>query len=202
MSAVFMNDPWLHQPIFSHQNIGDRHQSYFFLSFYGWFYEFYLFLSLNPNSTIIVNVVGNCLVRLLFCSNSLYYIWKNIPESKQHKQALLTLKKSLLWIILKSSQEPRVQQHSSVSLFVFQQTMFGCWVQSDDCNRRGKSRRNAVRPLCLSYSLILLTLSLCCVRQDKHAGHSYPSSWCPTREFPCVSIRDFQPMPSLVHFSV
>lgn len=59
-----------------------------------------------------------------------------------------------------------------LSLFVFLQTVIGCWMPSDDCNRRGKSRRNAVQPLCLSYSLILLTLSLCCVRQDKQTGHS------------------------------
>lgn len=73
---------------------------------------------------------------------------------------------------VKSYQELSVQLHSSVSLFVFLQTMIGCWVRSDDCNRRGKSRRNAVQPLCLSYSLILLTLSLCCVKQDKQTAHS------------------------------
>lgn len=68
--------------------------------------------------------------------------------------------------------EPSVRLHSSLSLFVFLQTAIGCWTPSDDCNRRGKSRRNAVQPLCLSYSLILLTLSLCCGRQDKQTGHS------------------------------
>lgn len=73
---------------------------------------------------------------------------------------------------VKSYQELSVRLHSSLSLFVFLQTVIGCWMPSDDCNRRGKSRRNAVRPLCLSYSLILLTLSLCCVRQDKQTGHS------------------------------
>lgn len=73
---------------------------------------------------------------------------------------------------VKSYQELSVLLHSCLSLFVFLQTAIGCWTPSDDCNRRGKSRRNAVQPLCLSYSLILLTLSLCCGRQDKQTGHS------------------------------
>lgn len=85
---------------------------------------------------------------------------------------------------MKSYQELSVGLHSSLSLFVFQQTMIGCWVRSDDCNRRGKSRRNAVQPLCLSYSLILLTLSLWCVRQDKQAGHSCLIRHQPTAAFP------------------
>lgn len=68
---------------------------------------------------------------------------------------------SILWNLHRS-----VGLHSSLSLFVFLQTAIGCRVASDAWNRRGKSRGNAVQPLCLSYSLILLTLSLCCARPD------------------------------------
>lgn len=98
--------------------------------------------------------------------NKVVHILLAIQLKNTHKKTLMHQ------YFVKSYQELSVQLHSSVSLFVFLQTMIGCWVRSDDCNRRGKSRWNAVQPLCLSYSLIPLTLSLCCMRQHKQTGHS------------------------------
>lgn len=112
---------------------------------------------------------------LKYMNRVAHILW---PYTKNFKKPLFCQ------YFMKSYQELSVGLHSSVSLFVFQQTMIGCWVQSDDCNRRGKSWRNAVQPLCLSYSLILLTLSLCCVRQDKQAGHSCLIRHQPTAAFP------------------